>query len=559
MELATRQSVLQYPFHFVQISMIKADTIGSAKEPVEKLRDNHPNKLLKFGAEELSKEEVPAKTNNVMTGGVYRHLVVQAEEEVGKQPTGLAEEGEDKEYKGLTGEMGGKQPTGPTGEVGKQPEGLAEEEEDKQLEAVAEDKLDEGPEALTDELKVKQPKLPAKEEVDKQVKGLAEEEVDNHTEGLAQVGDKPPADKGVFKHSDVTVLTEMAVETFLIAEETSGTTTCTVAAKQRELLFGSSKLKVLAKNLGWVGNFVGIAYNEAADYTELETMIQEIAHEVTNLCERSAVAILKFKQASSILDELQTTYQYLLDGKEDTCTEDTLKNLASLSEVAKSMVSAGEELHRGFDKVSCKVEEALKYTMMEEGKKKERREEIEERRRNYEVEMIRAQEYSRVSVPEHARSEQRYMELEDEELQRKVIQDIAELAKQIEDCSDDSMLTMAATEALHKAIGSLQKLSVVMLHVATFWEQLQVHCETLAKENLRKIVETAMTWPEKERLRLWTHTAFKTHATAFHKQWLTLDDVCAVCMAKIVETQKALCGYLTENPAIEEARENIKN
>lgn len=489
---------------------------------------------------------------------------------IDKQPKVLSEEVVDKQNQGLAEEV-----------VDKQPKRLAEEEVDKQLKGLAEEEVD------------KQLKVLAEEVVDKQPKGLVDEVVDKYMEELAEAEDKLPPEKVVSKHTKNKVHAMMDAEEFSIAEVTSSATIG--VAKQREFLFGSFRLNVLFEDLGRVGHFVRTAYTGVAGYAELEIKIREIAHDVTKLCENSVATMFQFKQASSILDDLKTTYQCLFDGKEDIA----LVSLASLSEVAKGVVSSAEELHKGFDKVSCKVEGALKSTMMGEGKEIERKEEIEERNEKYKVEKFRAQRYRRASVMVHAKSKRRYVEDKEEkahtsvvgsfidvrdpfmyslgidmckeeadeemakehseealtllgyiqkkrERQQKAIQDISEFAKQIEDGT-------VAIDALHQAIGGLQKLSVVMLHIATFWEQLQMHCEILAKENMQKIVQTAMACPEEERFRVWTHTAFKTHAIALYKQWVALEDVCTIYMMQIKETQKDLDGYLTQNPTVKEA------
>ena len=107
-------------------------------------------------------------------------------------------------------------------------------------------------------------------------------------------------------------------------------------------------------------------------------------------------------------------------------------------------------------------------------------------------------------------------------------------------------------------MGGLQKLSALMLKVVLFWKQMQMHCETLARDKMQKMVMRAMKRPEKERLRVWTAKGFKTQAISYYAQWVALDDVCAIYMAKIKETQKTFYSYLTENPTLNEARSNVR-
>lgn len=141
---------------------------------------------------------------------------------------------------------------------------------------------------------------------------------------------------------------------------------------------------------------------------------------------------------------------------------------------------------------------------------------------------------------------------------RKALQDIAEFAKKIENCKDDSELAEVAISALHRAMGGLQKLSAMMMKAALFWKQMQVHCEQLAKEKMQRLVASALKMPEEKRIRVWTSNGIKTNAVKYYAQWVALDDVCTVYMGKIQETQKDLYGYLTENPTLSEARENVR-
>ena len=302
------------------------------------------------------------------------------------------------------------------------------------------------------------------------------------------------------------------------------------------------------------------------------------------------------------------TYQFLLVGLEDIA----LETLASVSVVAKGMATAGEELHKDFADESLKVEGVLKDTMKEIGKE-ERKKKVEEKKRKFEVDRIHAEKQREASEQEYAECEKRYREAEEKqqkpqasaanpvqaiesafvsplgftvfdmggdkerakeyqeqklkqrddmkrqrEQRRAALKEIAVFAKHIIDCREDSDLADAAIDALHKAMGGLQKLSAVTLKVALLWKQMQVHCETLARDKMQKMVMSGMKQPEKERLRVWTATGFKTQAITSYAQWVALDDVCAIYMAKIKETQKTLSSYLTENPTLNEARANVR-
>lgn len=399
-------------------------------------------------------------------------------------------------------------------------------------------------------------------------------------------------------------------ETFSLVEvPASGTV---VVEEQRKLLLGSVDLPTLVADLGRVGKFVRVAYNGVAGYTELQIKIRGIGYDVTKLCDKSAVTVAKFKQASgSILGDLQGTYQFLLDGLEEMAVE-TLKGI---TDVAKDMAAAADQLHEDFDNESQRVEEALKETMTTKGSEEGHKKELEEKTRQLEVdkakaaqERVNAEEDFKLYEKKYEAAEAKQEALEasasnplkafanafvspftggkkvfdtDRDLERskeareeklkhleemkrqreirsKALQDIAEFTKRVENCKDDSELADVAIGALHKAMGGLQNLSKVMMKTALFWKQMQVHCEQLAKDKMQRLINTAMKMPEEKRLETWTSSTFKRQAISYYAQWVALDDVCRIYMGQIQETQHDLYGYLTENPTLAEARRNVR-
>ena len=158
--------------------------------------------------------------------------------------------------------------------------------------------------------------------------------------------------------------------------------------------------------------------------------------------------------------------------------------------------------------------------------------------------------------------EEKLQHLEDMKKQRKMrsqaLQDFAEFSKRIEHCQDDSKLAEVAVDALHQAMGGLQNLSAVMMKASVFWKMMQVHCETLAKEKMQRMIEAGMKRPQEERIKVWTAPGFKKQTIEYYGRWVALDDVCSVYMKKIQETQKDLYSYLTENPTTSQARKNVR-
>ena len=400
-------------------------------------------------------------------------------------------------------------------------------------------------------------------------------------------------------------------ESFSIVEVPDSNTQIVVSEKQR--LLGSIDLQALVTDLSKVGNCVRIAYNGVAGYTELQIKIRDIGYNVTKLCNKSAVTVSKFKQASgSILGDLQGTYQFLLDGFEDLA----LDTLHAISEVAKDMAHAADELHKEFDEESKRVEGALKETMTKKGEETDRKKSLEEDGKKFKIEKEKASDMKKTAEEDFHLYEEKYrvaeekqesfeasassgikqtvnfvskmftggraqlFDLEGEAMQAqqareeklkhleemkkqrdirsRALQDIAEFAKKIEDCKDDSELAQVAISALHSAMGGLQDLSAMMMKAALFWKQMQVHCEQLAKDKMQRMIKTVMKKPQEERLKVWTADSFKIQAIKYYAQWVALDDVCSVYMGRIQQTQKDLFTYLTENPTLKEARKNVR-
>ena len=389
-----------------------------------------------------------------------------------------------------------------------------------------------------------------------------------------------------------------------------------VVKEETEFLLGSVDLQCLVADLGRLGNLIRLAYNGVAGYTDLQIKIREVGYNITKLCDKSAVTVAKFKQASgSIVIDLKSTYEFLLDGLEDIA----LATLSSVATVAKDMAAAADQLHQDFDNESKRVEEALKLTMMTRGSEDERKKQLRIKEKELQENAKLAAQQKLDAENEYQSHEERYKEAEkrekefqasasnlfkaianafvaplaagllrlrvfntdadlkssrlareeklqhleemkkQREIRSKALQDIAEFTKQIENCKDDSELAEVAIGALHSAVGGLQQLSKIMLKATLFWRQMQVHCEQLTQERMKKMIETAMAKKEQESLRVWTSNGFKTQAIKYYAKWVALDGVCATYMGRIKETQSNLYAYLTENLTLDEARIKVRD
>ena len=105
-------------------------------------------------------------------------------------------------------------------------------------------------------------------------------------------------------------------ETFALISIPSAESRMVQSAK-REFL-EQLDLYSLADDLGKLNKFMRLAYNGVAGHTELQIKVQRVGHKSTKLADKSATTVYQFKEKSQdVLEELQTTYKFLLEGLEN--------------------------------------------------------------------------------------------------------------------------------------------------------------------------------------------------------------------------------------------------
>ena len=389
---------------------------------------------------------------------------------------------------------------------------------------------------------------------------------------------------------------------------------------ERAKLLGQIDLKTLVQDLGCVGKCIRVAYNGVTaagpKFTELQIEIQDLGYDVTKLCDKSAITVSNFKRAcTTILSDLQTTYEYLLDNFEDLA----LKTLAAVSEIAGQMAAAAEELQKDFEDEAMKVRGVAKKTKREQGAQailvQDRKEEEEELKIKYEHQQ-KVIEDARKAEEEAERTYREYEMKEDEAIEnlgdgnlltrvanglakkllgarlfgddqgtkqqkvshwkekkrealekrkeresmrKEAYQQLTDFAVSIGKCNGEKEMAEAAVKALHKAMDGLQMLAALMMQAALFWKQMQKHCKALGEDRMKQTVENAMQRYDDAKCRkLWTSNGFKTDAVNFYAGWVALDGVCGEYILAIQETQRDLYKYITENPSYEEAEVNVK-
>ena len=109
-----------------------------------------------------------------------------------------------------------------------------------------------------------------------------------------------------------------------------------------------------------------------------------------------------FKSASnSVLQELQGTYEFLLDGLEEMA----LETLSLLSKVADQMAKAAEELHVDFEAATEDVIGALEDTQTEKGCQEEKKERMKAEQKEFDMKKKKAEalQIDAIQAEENAR------------------------------------------------------------------------------------------------------------------------------------------------------------
>lgn len=181
--------------------------------------------------------------------------------------------------------------------------------------------------------------------------------------------------------------------------------------RSKEDLTGSLDLASLVNDLAKLGSFIRVAYNGVAGSTKLQIKVQKVGYKITKLADKSAVTVQNFKSAStSVLQELQGTYEFLLDGLEEMA----LETLSLLSKVAEQMAKAAEELHTDFEAATTDVIEALEDTQTEKGCQEDWKKKMKEEQKEFELKRKKAEELQK----EANKAEEMFNKLYDEAQQR---------------------------------------------------------------------------------------------------------------------------------------------
>ena len=377
---------------------------------------------------------------------------------------------------------------------------------------------------------------------------------------------------------------------------------------QKKQLLGEIDLEALINDLSRAGKFVRVAYNGVAGNTDLQITVQQIGYDMTKLCNKAAITVVQFSRAShSVVLDLQSTYEYLIDGLEEMAVD----TLGAVSKLARDMALAAEELGKAFEKEEEKIEDILKETQRKKGKEDECKRQNEVHKKQKEA-AIKAKDEA---VEAERRAEEAYRQAQQEEAEnasasaglvvlsvllipaapftiagavitgkkarearrekirqleamkeygeqrKKALEEIATFAKQIVSYDARAEIGIggdAAIDALHKAVGALKSLTVTMMRAADFWKKMEVHCKSIASAEMDEKLKKALKVGEQKRKAVWASPAFKRGALHFFAQWVALECVCTTYSKKIKVIQEQLYKSIQENPTFEESRACIR-
>ena len=237
-----------------------------------------------------------------------------------------------------------------------------------------------------------------------------------------------------------------------------------VKSARRELL-DQLDLHSLADDLGKLGKFMRLAYNGVAGHTELQIKVQRVGYKITKLADKSAVTVYRFKETSQdVLEELKTTYQYLLEGLEKAA----VINLSMMADKAAGMAEAAEELRNDFDQASDDVIKALEETQTAKGNQEKEKKTLEKKREEFDLKRQQAEKLEIIAREAEEKAEKLYNEAQAREEKAQGIHDNAQIKMSTIRWVADSItgvLTAVTSAAALTLIYRLEKAAEKLLEI----------------------------------------------------------------------------------------------
>ena len=353
-----------------------------------------------------------------------------------------------------------------------------------------------------------------------------------------------------------------------------------VVLRERDDLRGSVDFQALENNFRTLSDLARAASQGSTDFGDstLQTHVQALANDVTGLIGKSRTTVSGFKTTTdSALRQLTVAFGYL--GSDDS--ENALEALQRVSELAKSMATQSEELHKESETDGKGAQNVLEEVTAAKGRAQQNKVALEEKRNQLEISKRKMEELMNSAQQAEMRAQQMAKEAEEaaararrkrkkkkkglfgkikhglgklvghddtkkykerervaREEQRvfneqrqahhneyvRAQTEIGQLKAAISSVHFDTQQAVNAIDALHKLTTTFKSLSSTTLNVVGVWEKLQAHCENLQESLIKKNLEMAADDSAADRKAEWSSPYFESEAIHLYSQWLALQE-----------------------------------
>ena len=358
------------------------------------------------------------------------------------------------------------------------------------------------------------------------------------------------------------------------------TATSAVVLRERDDLRGSVNFQALENNFRTLSDLARDASQGSTAFGDstLQAHVQALASDVNGLIGKSRTTVGGFKTTTdSALRQLTVAFGYL--GSDDS--ENALEALQRVSELAKSMATQSEELHKESETDGKGAQNVLSEVTAARGRAQQNKAALEEKRNQLEISKRTTEELMNSAQQAEMRAQQMVKEAEDavaeakrkkekkksgfwgkivheasrvfdhdsvEKYTRRVRAareeqrvfneqrqahhneyvraqtEIGQLEAALNRVHFDTQQAVNAINALHKLTETFKFLSSTTLRVVAVWEKMQEHCENLQKSLIKKNLEMAADNSAADRKAEWSSPYFQSKAIRLYSQWLALQE-----------------------------------
>lgn len=389
--------------------------------------------------------------------------------------------------------------------------------------------------------------------------------------------------------------------------------TSDITIKTKQKIEHDLQLSTLISDITRLGNCIRIAYHalSGVGFAELQNQVQMQGFDVVRLCNKSSATIYAFKEASSrVLDTLEASYEYLLEGFEEMA----IIGISEMSTTAEKMHQEAEKLQQDFE---IKGEEVIKLAAAANSKSEEvQKKEFKKQKEDLEAEkeqkeriikaIIEERDFSKQLLKQaeqrqeaaesdlngmknivniftnqffgapvydmsvyrdikkeekekRKQHEKRIRDLEEKRLESiKAVEAVVIKSQEIGANPQSERSATAAVKALLQAKRALQDIGIIIEHICFFWDLMKKECDEMKKEKIKVKIEKVQDMPQDRRQAFYNSKGFRKEAHEVYGYWVALNAVCNQCKEQMVSTQKSLYENLKEAFLPAEAYQKIQ-